>query len=332
MEHWPIQPLLADDLQTPITTREAWDTKSKRIQALFRETIGHRPPSQHFRGYQSLGKEPLDGLTLERIVIQVDADESMEAFVIHPAKPNGRAALAMHQTSDHGKDEVAGLQGSPDLAYGKELAHRGWTVVAPDLFAIPRRLPKGLKSFDSAALYQRFPDWSAVGKTVSDLQITLDFMAQFPATKGLPVSTIGHSLGGHAVMFLSVVDPRPVRFVCNGGFYPFADSASRAHFFRDTWYIYLKHPGLKHSVNHGPQPLWDVHELIASTAPRPAMIIAAGNDEHIVSYKALTAMTREIHNLYGFINPKHTFAAIIHNDGHTFRPWHRAAAYAWLEQ
>ncbi len=332
MEHWPIQPLLVDDTGNPIVTRDAWETKARRIQATFLETLGPKPASQHYRGFQSLGITRLDTLTLERVSIQVDTDEFMEAFVIHPVTPNGKAALAMHQTTDHGKDEVAGLAGSPDLAYGKELALRGWTVVAPDLFAITRRLPPGLKSFDTAGLYQRFPDWSAVGKTVSDLQITLDFMEQFPVTRGLPVSTIGHSLGGHAVMFLSALDLRPVRFVCNSGFYPFSDSVARAHFFRDHWYIYLKHPGLKHSVVHGPQPLWDMHELVAITAPRAAMLIGAGNDEGIQSHSGLALMTRELHQLYGFIKPEHTFAAIIHNDAHSFRPWHRAAAYQWLEQ
>jgi dienelactone hydrolase len=331
MQHWPIKPLLTDDHNQPITTPQAWQAKADRIRTLFQKTLGPRPPSQHYRNYKLLDAQHQGPITLQRVSIQLDDNEHMEAFVLIPDKPNGKAALAMHQTTDNGKDELVGLIGDPNMAYAKELALRGWTVVAPDLFAITRRLPAGIKSYETAPLYQRFPDWSAIGKTVSDLQITLDFMEHFPATKSLPVSSIGHSLGGHAVMFLSVMDPRPTRFVCNGGFYPFADSALRAHFFRDHWYIYLKHPGLKQSVIHGPQPLWDVHELIASTAPRPAMIIAAGNDNHIMSNHALTQMTRELHDLYAFAAPKQSFAAILHNDAHTFLPWHRQAAYAWLE-
>ncbi len=330
MHHWPITPLLAND-QTTITTKEAWQSKADRIRATFLQTLGPRPPSQHYRSYKLLDAKPLDNLTLQRVSIQIDENEHMEAFVLLPAKPNGKAALAMHQTTDHGKDEVAGLAGSPNLAYGRELALRGWTVVAPDLFAITRRLPQGVKSFETAPLYQRFPDWSAVGKTIADLQITLDFMEQFPATKGLPVSTIGHSLGGHAVMFLSAIDPRPVRYVCNAGFYPFSDSSGRAHFFRDHWYIYFKNPALKHSVIHGPTPLWDMHELVALAAPRPAMIIAAGNDEGIQSHSGLAQMTNQIHQLYGLLAPKHSFASILHNDDHSFLPWHRQAAYHWLE-
>jgi hypothetical protein len=338
MKHWPIQPLLHDEELGPITTREAWEKKAARIRSLFRETIGPRPASQYYRGHELSAKVSEGGVTRELVRVRLDDDEFMEAWLLYPTDParkNGRAALAMHPTTDHGKEQTAGLvtqtQNDLDRAYGLELARRGWTVVAPDLFAVTRRLPKGDKAYDTASLYRKFPEWSAVGKTVSDLQITLDVMERLEETRGLPVSTIGHSLGGHAVLFLGVVDPRPVQTVCNAGFYPFADSALRAHFFRDSWYIYLKHAGLKQSVIGGPRPLWDMHELAAVHCPRRLMILGAGNDEHMLSYAGLCRSVEEIAGLYDFAGAAGNFAALVHGDGHSFLPWHRASAYAWME-
>ncbi len=335
MQHWPIAPLLIDDSGAPITTRAAWDRKAAHIRSLFIQTLGPRPSSQHYYGHTSLGSREVAGITIQTIRLQLDVNEFMDVYLLQPADRNllnGRAALATHQTSDFGKEEVAGLIGDPSQAYGRELALRGWTVVAVDIFALPHLSLSGGKAYDTDALYKRFPDWSAVGKMVSDLQITLDLMERLPATRGLPVSTIGHSLGGHGTMFLAVCDPRPVQTVNNAGFMPFSDGIERHNFFRDDAYIHFKHQGLKRSVLHGPRPLWDLHELIASIAPRRVLILASGNDDNLRSHNGIAVMTSQIHQLYEFLGHKSAFAAILHADDHTFLPWHRAAAYAWMEQ
>src|SRR6185312_3647456 len=49
------------------------------------------------------------------------------------------AVLALHQTVPQGKDEPAGLEGDPELALGRELAARGFVVLAPDAVGFGER-------------------------------------------------------------------------------------------------------------------------------------------------------------------------------------------------
>ena len=45
---------------------------------------------------------------------------------------NAPAALCLHQTTQIGKDEPAGLGGKANLHYAAELAERGYVALAPD--------------------------------------------------------------------------------------------------------------------------------------------------------------------------------------------------------
>lgn len=180
--------LLGQGTASYIDTPTAWDAKAKHIHRTFMQTLGQAPPRQT-PIVTIVQTQSAEDVTLTLMHIQVDDDDIMEAWLIEPRvrKAETRVALALHQTIDDGKDEVTGLAGSPDLAYGRELARRGWTVLAPDHFALTRRYAKGLRAFDTARFYERYPKWSAVGKTLADAQAALDVLDQLPQTTGRPI-------------------------------------------------------------------------------------------------------------------------------------------------
>lgn len=333
LDIWPMRPLLDDIHGKPITSADQWFAQTDEIRTRFLATTGQRPESQYLRGFE-VEKAELDrGVKRSLVRIMVDEDDVMEAWLLEPhdAQPNGGAALALHPTTEFGKNNAAGLEGDLSWSYGLHLAQRGWVVLAPDQLAVCRRFAKGLKAYDTQRFYERFPDWSAVGKVILDGQVALDVMGQLPATKDKPVSLIGHSLGGHSSVFLAAVDERPRQIVCNCGVIPFADSQMRKQWFRDEWYIYFKDEMLKKSVLEGPRPIWDFHELAALIAPRRQWYAFAMNDECGYSFVSHGWFNEQVHRVYQLVGADGACSILNHNEKHIFNSWHREFAYAWLE-
>ena len=335
MQTWPMRPLLWDDQEQPIRDSESWLKRAATIRQTFVSTLGEAPDSQRLHGYEIVERVESEGVARSLLRITVDDDDVMEAFLMEPAdesrRKRGAVALALHQTNNEGKNEVAGLAGLPTLRYALELAQRGWTVLAPDQFAITRRFGKGVGAFDTARFYERFPKWSSVGKALRDSQIALDVLNQLPQTAGHRVSVIGHSLGGHSAVFLAAVDDRVSQVVANCGIYPLADSANRSAWFRTSWYIYFKDEAFRKSAIDGPVPLWDFHELCALIAPRRLCVLSACNDELIRSAWGLHQTGEQLHRLYALLKSERSLLTVTHNEEHSFSDANRALAYGWLE-
>ena len=126
------------------------------------------------------------------------------------------AVLALHQTVCDGQEEVDGRDEKyPDQRYGRELAERGYVVLAPDYpsfgdypcdFSDPR--------FASGTMlgvfnHMRCIDW---------------FVAREDVDAGR-IGVIGHSLGGHNAMFLAAWDERVKATVSSCGW----DAVSLLH-------------------------------------------------------------------------------------------------------
>ena len=334
MQAWPMRPLLEDDDGNRITDAATWQLRAASIRDTILSTLGAVPPTQRFGGCSPGEPMPDGDVVRTPLRITVDEGDVMPAWLIEPVKEpeTRRVALALHQTTKHGKAEVAGLAGAPPLAYGLELAKRGWTVLAPDQLAVESRYAHGLRAYDTARFYERFPQWSAVGKMITDARIAVDALMHLPQTADLPVYAIGHSLGGQTAALVAAFDSRIAGAVSNCGVFPFATCANRASWFREEWYIYLKDAALKQSVLEGPQPLWDWHELCALIAPRPLMLLASPADPLADDQAGFTMMHWELFELYDMLGAAERFSAVTHGEGHAFTAAQRAYAYGWLEQ
>ncbi len=150
------------------------EQRRESIQACLFETIGIPPVTRNTRSIQILNEEKLGEYVRSRISYIVGEGERITAYLLCPKdlmKP-APAVLALHQTVKFGKDEVVGLNGYPDFAYGHELAMRGYIVLAPDHLTAGERKYPGKDSFDSGPFYEQYPGWSMVGKNLEDFKIS----------------------------------------------------------------------------------------------------------------------------------------------------------------
>ena len=121
-----------------IKTAEDWAIRRGHILAGMQAAMGPLPDRAKFPPLDVQISESTDEEGYRRVRISFAGDEKdrVPAYLLMPLGPRREqrlpAMLALHQTIGIGKGEVVGLGGSANLHYGRELAQRGYVVLAPD--------------------------------------------------------------------------------------------------------------------------------------------------------------------------------------------------------
>lgn len=162
---------------------------------------------------QAQKEEKLEKYTRRHVTFAVEAGDRVPALILVPHDLKGRAPamLCLHQTVAHGKEDVAG-KGKPSMAYGAELAARGYVVLAPDYPGF------GEYKVDPYALGYE----SATMKGIWNHRRAVDVLQSLPEVDPGRIGVIGHSLGGHNALFLAAFEPRVKAVVTSCGFTSFA--------------------------------------------------------------------------------------------------------------
>ena len=209
----------------------------------------------------------------------VGENEEIRAYLFVPigAIESVRAVIAMHQTYDFGKDEVAGLYGSKDFAYGHELATRGFVVLAPDYLTTGERVFPGKDNFDSAAFYAQHPNWSMAGKDIEDSMSAIDVLYTLEFVDKNKIGVIGHSHGGSNAIFAMALDDRLSVGVSNCGMSVISEEEKGLEWSTEDGYIYF--PKLRKYLLEGKELPFDINEAAALIALKPWLNISAYYDK-----------------------------------------------------
>mgnify|MGYP001122388247 CR=1 FL=1 len=153
--------------------------------------------------------------TRYNIRFTVAKGEDVTAYLYIPLKKEKGtrfpAMLALHQTEEIGKGSVDGQGPYINLAYAKELAQRGYVVIAPDY-----------PSFGDQKDYNFTTDRyeSGVMKAIFNHIRCVDFLQARPDVDPERIGVIGHSLGGHSAMYVAAFDARIKVVVSSCGWTP----------------------------------------------------------------------------------------------------------------
>ena len=223
------------------------------------------------------------------------------------------AVIAMHQHGgnyEYGKEEVVGNIGSPDLAYGKELAERGYIVLAMDAPLFGKRFDTGNNSRNVEEM-QAVQDLlvlghSPLGVIVQEDIISLDYLSSLDIVDKENIGCIGHSFGGIRCMYLSALDKRIKVTVLSSSVANLKKNPNIS--ILHTWLTLL--PGIaKYTETSG---------ILALISPRPLMIVHTENDP-IYPAQETQQNINSIYGLYTLINKKENFDYFfIKNEKHTF--------------
>ncbi len=227
------------------------------------------------------------------------------------------AVLALHPTDmQFGRRVLLEQLRENYRAYGRDLAERGFVVLAP--------------AYPLMADYQ--PDLKSLGyqsgtmKAVWDNQRAIDLLETLPFVDKKRIGAIGHSLGGHNAIFTAVFDSRIKAVVSSCGFDSFVDYMDG----RITgWTSERYMPRLATYAARLDQIPFDFPELLGALAPRHVFVSAPLGDTNFRwrSVDRIAAAAMPVFRLYRV--PQNL--VIQHPDcGHDLPPEIREQAYQFL--
>ncbi len=258
-------------------------------------------------------------LIRRRIAFQSEADDRTPAYVFLPAaRPKKKlpAMLCLHQTTDFGKDEPAGLRGDADLKYALELAERGYVAIVPDYPSF------GEHHYDFAA----GPYASGSMKAIWDNSRAIDVLETLPEVDAQRIGVIGHSLGGHNGMFTALFEPRIKLVVSSCGFTTFRKDDVPSW----TGPRYMPRIATQFGNDAAKVP-FDFQEIVAAFAPRPFLACAAerDNDFDVSGVRDVVAAAQTVYSLYGMAD---NLAAYYPPTGHSFPSDARKRVYEFVDR
>lgn len=259
-----------------------------------------------------------ENLATESDVLQLLSSRSGEQF---------RAVIALHPTSEIGKEDISTVAGRENRQYGLELVKRGFVVLAPDTITAGERVLQNEQPFQTAAFYKSHPEWSAVAKMIVDHKQGISLLEELNIVDNSRIGAIGHSLGGYNSFFLAGLDSRVKAVVCSCGFSLFAQDPEKHRWGRREWFSHI--PKISDYINEGIVP-FEFTEIAALVAPTPFLLWMGQNDRIFPQWEPAAKGVAELNSLYEWMEKGERFTSLIGNAGHDFPPEIRQISYAFL--
>jgi dienelactone hydrolase len=309
----------------PIRTVADWEIRRSHILAHMQTVMGPlpRPAVPVPLDVQTLNETRLGPILRRKIAYHTDSPaRRVAAYLFLPAQPGGKvpAILCLHQTTNIGKDEPAGLGTNVDLQYALQLARRGYVTLAPDYPSFGEYR----ETFDPKEGYV-----SGTMRAIYDNIRGIDLLQSLPQVDPEHIGCIGHSLGGHNTIFTAVFDRRIKALVSNCGFTRFHKYyGGKLAGWTSPRYMPLIASRYGNDPNRVP---FDFTEIVACLAPRAFLASSPLHDENfdVSGVRDVIAAAKPIYALYG--RPQN-LQANYPDAQHSFPPPAREVAYRFLDE
>ncbi len=151
------------------------------------------------------------------------------------------------------------------------LARDGFAVFAYDQIGFGSRIAEVTR------FYERYPEWTLLAKMIADARAAVDALSRQALVDPARIFVLGYGLGGMVALHAAALDERIAGAVSVAGFTPFrldteekGTGGPRRHSDR-----YPLLPSLGRTANRARH---DFHEVLASIAPRPVLVVAPTHD------------------------------------------------------
>ena len=311
-------PLLVDTKDRAIENQAAWKLKRREIRASWMKFLGPMPERPQSVEYKVLREERAGECLRQLIQYECEENLFMEAYIIRPpVRFTGKrpGIVAMHATTSHTIDQVAGVVASNGRDIGLKLAQRGFIIICPRNF-----LWQSVTNYSEAVdrHRKRHPRTLGMHKMLYDAQRATDILAGLPEVDAGRIGATGHSLGAKETLYLAAFDQRIRAAVASEG-----GTGFRSTNWDAAWYLGSGIHKQEFPLNH--------HQLLALTAPR-AFLVLAGEKPRPAADGARTWPFIEaalpVYKLYGM---PVRLGMHNHGMGHSIPPVAFERLASWLE-
>jgi len=308
----------------PVSNIGDWAERAAHIRAGLQQAMGPLPgaAARVPLEVEDLGETPSAKYLRRKIRFSPEHGDRVPAWLLIPLhlQQSAPAMLCLHQTTDLGKDEPAGLGGRASLHYAHELAERGYVCLVPDYPSF------GEYPYEFAKQGAHHASGSI--KAVWNNLRAVDLLESLPQVDAGRIGVIGHSLGGHNALFTAVFDPRLKAVVTSCGFTPFH------HYYGGKvagWTSDRYMPRIRTAYGNDADRIpFDFHEVLGAIAPRGVFSnspVRDGNFE-IAGIREAFAAAAPVFALH---QVESRLVLRTPDSGHDFPEAERRAAYDWLD-
>ena len=317
--------LAATEHQDPLpeNDRDALPAWVERCHDRLRQLMGPEPSPVPLN-IETLESVACEGYRRDKLVFDTEDTMSVPAYLLVPdvrqgAAP-GAAVLACHGHGP-GKAQIVGLEHTdmPNADYARQLARRGYVVLAPDLRCFGERLdwnPEDHYACDTNLVHAAMAGWNPLAQNVWDLRRSLDVLAEHPLVDPARLGMVGISYGGTVTLFTAALDGRVAAAVVSGYFSSWAESHKMPWNMCGSQILF----GMLGRLEH--------EDLGALVAPRP-LLVETGRDDDLFPVAAATESVRRTRLVYEALGASDRLEHDVFEGGHQ---WHGAEALPFLDR
>jgi dienelactone hydrolase len=324
----------ASGLKKPVITISDWENKRLQIVKGMEAAMGKLPVRNPDHDFNLVITDSLKTANYTRYTISIRAAENeiVPAYLYIPFQKSNMtklpAMVVLHGTGDLGKRLVDGESPLPNRAQAKELAERGYVVIAPDYPGMG-----DLNTYD----FRNDTYESGTMKGIFNHIRCVDFLQSRNEVDPERIGVIGHSLGGHNSIFAGVFDPRLKVIVSSSGwtlmdYYDTGDAASIKYGGRlGPWAQDLYMPLLHDKYELIPEKIpFDFDEAIAALAPRAFFSNSPVNDSNF-NVEGVKKGILNASEVYALFKAPDMIQVRYPVSGHDFPPYVRLEAYQFID-
>ena len=173
----------------------------------------------------------------------------------------------------------------------ESLVKRGFAVMAIDMYGF------GTRIWEAKHFYDRYPNWSKMGKMIRDVRGTIDAVEDLDYLDDQRVYLLGNTIGGSVSLMTAALDDRVAGVATVAAFSPWRASEAEHPSISNYSHLYGFIPRLGAFVDRPQEVPLDFGEILAIIAPKPVFLIAPQLDRH-TDLLALKDMLQPVKRLY----------------------------------
>ncbi|MDZ4797905.1 MAG: dienelactone hydrolase family protein [Bryobacteraceae bacterium] len=284
-----------------------------------RWALGDAPPEVPFpnrktlagRGMTTEGwlgmlyNRPLAGKGFKAVALPFGDDLKADVYVPDPL-PVGKMPVVIWL---HAFSHATGY--SRDIRPFIELAtSKGFAVLAYD------QIGYGSRIHQATRFYERYPNWSLLGKMVSDARAAVSAAAAIESFDSQRIYLAGYALGGKVAIWTAALDTRPAGVFAASAFTPLRTANDSVEGIAQYTQLHQLVPRFRFGLST------DYSQLLKAIAPRPVYVRAPTLDRY--------AILKDIQQAVQYAGPHVTLATPV--DYNRFRQDAQREAVEWLER
>lgn len=332
----PSHPLLSistgGSTSKAISNLREWEEKKEDIRQSMQVVMGELPSREGLVVPTLTYMDTLVEESFTRYTVNYASFKNFTgyAFLYIPHKTTQKKVpgmLVLHSTGDPGKRIVDGQTPLENRAVARELAERGYVVIAPDY-------PSYGDLIDHDFSTDGFASGTMLG--IWNHMRSVDILHHLPMVDPDRIGVIGHSLGGHNALFVAAFDDRIKAVVSSCGWTPFGfynigEEASKRYGGRlGPWAQDRYMPAIKNYMPDDNLP-FDFPEIIASLAPRAFFSNSPKGDSNF-DVNGVKASIKAAAPVYNFLGVPENLQVRYPDAGHDFPLEIRTEAYSFLDK